>query len=413
MFLPSNITLSPGDSGEFVQELQRRLSSLGLYPADETHGQYDGTTTRSVSGFQSQQGLRSDGVAGPETLRRLNGVISGTYTESKEAQLSDATATLQTLHAYDVAAQEIAQEQPAPNAPAEFSMVQHVPETAPASAHMATTEKPVAQESAVANQNADRHYQDSATVAMQTQAYAALHHASNAAPIPSSETAKVQELTDNFVAQPKQEMATQPHAQPSSLPQQSHETKPQHAPETKPALEHASRPPQADMPLQATFIEAQQSQPPRPELATATSAPTNKEIPPQPQRADITNLKDQVITENTRASQQIPQPVPVSDRENSTQKPSASAPPEADQNAQESKAQSPSLRQRLSGLVARIADYMESKLSPSVIAEVQKIGMQMAQHGVRETPLPQNDNSLPSPSATPTRGAAPAPERIG
>lgn len=80
MFLPSNITLRYGDTGDFVRELQRRLSLLHCYPADALSGVFDGGTQESVIQFQVQCGIRADGIAGPDTLRRLNGVISGDAT---------------------------------------------------------------------------------------------------------------------------------------------------------------------------------------------------------------------------------------------------------------------------------------------------------------------------------------------
>lgn len=77
MFLPSNITLQFGDSGDFVMELQRRLVAVNAHTEGGINGFFDGPTVNSVSSFQSRHGLRADGVAGPETLRRLNGVIAG------------------------------------------------------------------------------------------------------------------------------------------------------------------------------------------------------------------------------------------------------------------------------------------------------------------------------------------------
>lgn len=77
MFLPSNITLKFGDSGDFVSELQRRLVAVGCFSSDAINGFFDGSTVNGVSSFQSMSGIRADGIAGPETLRRLNGVISG------------------------------------------------------------------------------------------------------------------------------------------------------------------------------------------------------------------------------------------------------------------------------------------------------------------------------------------------
>ncbi|MFZ4124538.1 MAG: peptidoglycan-binding domain-containing protein [Rickettsiales bacterium] len=77
MFLPANITLQFGDTGEFVAELQRRLSLINLFNEAFINATFDGNTVNAVKSFQSMQGLRVDGVAGPETLRRLNGMISG------------------------------------------------------------------------------------------------------------------------------------------------------------------------------------------------------------------------------------------------------------------------------------------------------------------------------------------------
>jgi hypothetical protein len=82
MFLPSNMTLRPGDSGDFVAELQRRLASLDYLAEGQITTVYDAMTTSAVRTFQSRNGIHVDGVAGPETLRRLSGVFGGgTFTE--------------------------------------------------------------------------------------------------------------------------------------------------------------------------------------------------------------------------------------------------------------------------------------------------------------------------------------------
>jgi peptidoglycan hydrolase-like protein with peptidoglycan-binding domain len=77
MFLPSTITLKFGDSGDFVTELQNRLVLTKCLTDGMVTGFYDGATVNAVTTFQGREGLNADGVAGPETLRRLNGVISG------------------------------------------------------------------------------------------------------------------------------------------------------------------------------------------------------------------------------------------------------------------------------------------------------------------------------------------------
>lgn len=101
MFLPSNITLKFGDSGDFVAELQRRLAMVHCFSNDQVNGFYDGATVNGVMMFQGMNGLHADGVAGPETLRRLNGVIAGDTSgstddkkEEEEQQLAARDAGL-------------------------------------------------------------------------------------------------------------------------------------------------------------------------------------------------------------------------------------------------------------------------------------------------------------------------------
>lgn len=124
MFLPSNITLKFGDSGDFVAELQRRLAMVHCFSNDQVNGFYDGATVNGVMQFQGMNGLHADGVAGPETLRRLNGVIAGdsssadNKTEEEAKLLANQQAQL-----INVALAE----QPAPNAWGEPAPREEVP----------------------------------------------------------------------------------------------------------------------------------------------------------------------------------------------------------------------------------------------------------------------------------------------
>lgn len=59
-----------------VRVLQRRLAARGFAPGP-IDGLYGPLTTRAVIGFQAAQGLRMDGVAGPETLTRLHVTVIG------------------------------------------------------------------------------------------------------------------------------------------------------------------------------------------------------------------------------------------------------------------------------------------------------------------------------------------------
>jgi peptidoglycan hydrolase-like protein with peptidoglycan-binding domain len=68
---------------------------VGCFVPDQVSGFFDGTTVNGVMRFQGQNGLAVDGIAGPETLRRLNGVISGdtSATERKEEENKIAQET--------------------------------------------------------------------------------------------------------------------------------------------------------------------------------------------------------------------------------------------------------------------------------------------------------------------------------
>ncbi|MGW0928717.1 peptidoglycan-binding domain-containing protein [Streptomyces sp. NPDC002644] len=71
-------TLSPGDTGPQVAELQRRLAELWLY-ADEPDGRYDDQVRNSVSAFQYVNGIKGDeyGTYGPHTRAALESVTTG------------------------------------------------------------------------------------------------------------------------------------------------------------------------------------------------------------------------------------------------------------------------------------------------------------------------------------------------
>lgn len=114
MFLPSNITLKFGDSGDFVSELQRRLVAVSCFSAEGINGFYDGSTVNGVSQFQSMSGIRADGIAGPETLRRLNGVISGdtSATDTKKAE-EEARLQQENMMRQQMAQQQLYEQQQA------------------------------------------------------------------------------------------------------------------------------------------------------------------------------------------------------------------------------------------------------------------------------------------------------------
>lgn len=106
MFLPSNITLKSGDTGDFVSELQRRLAAQGFLSEGNVSGLFDGATTSGVSHFQGANGLFADGIAGPKTIHVLNGG-SPTADGGDEGNKQDEEEQAQEAHVHLGAGEEV------------------------------------------------------------------------------------------------------------------------------------------------------------------------------------------------------------------------------------------------------------------------------------------------------------------
>ncbi|CAM3965686.1 peptidoglycan-binding protein [Alkalicoccus chagannorensis] len=72
--------LRPGTSGTSVTRLQTALHKLGFYDHEHATGSYNQATQRAVRNYQNARGLTVDGLAGPQTLGRLNQDINGSNT---------------------------------------------------------------------------------------------------------------------------------------------------------------------------------------------------------------------------------------------------------------------------------------------------------------------------------------------
>jgi Putative peptidoglycan binding domain len=72
--VPEGQTLSEGDSGRRVRQLQRALAALGYDVASD--GEYGPATTEAVTAFQEDEGLDADGAAGRETIRAINEALA-------------------------------------------------------------------------------------------------------------------------------------------------------------------------------------------------------------------------------------------------------------------------------------------------------------------------------------------------
>lgn len=319
MFLPSNITLKFGDSGDFVSELQRRLAMVKCFTDDQVNGFYDGPTVSAVTGFQGMNGLTADGVAGPETLRRLNGVIAGDTSgapadEKKEEELTQSYE--QQAQVYDYVQQ---QTDAAPWVAPAAEEVQHTPvEAAPVAYE--PPPPPPAPEAAPAQPSA-------LEMLMRAEQ---LQQQNPPPPAPSAPAA------DAGLAAflPQAEPAPQPHA---------------HAPHTHPA-------------------------PVPPPVAV-------------PQPAETPTIKPLFAAEPMAE-----QPAPVASTEEKPTQPGM-------------------LRRFANAVMQKMADYFEAKLPPSVLKEVQQIGLTMAQAGMKEAPVPTGPEMQQRPPELPGREQAQGQQR--
>lgn len=93
------LTLQRGNSGSQVSNLQRNLTIAGYYDGPIT-GYYGSLTQSAVSRFQRENGLRADGVAGPQTLANLEGrggsvdepIVGGGFSNTALRRGSNGTA---------------------------------------------------------------------------------------------------------------------------------------------------------------------------------------------------------------------------------------------------------------------------------------------------------------------------------
>lgn len=75
------VTVGPGDTGENVKKIQRRLIQYD-YMDGTADGVYGEKTRQAVIKFQKKYGLTADGVVGPATAAKLGVSLSGSVTAS-------------------------------------------------------------------------------------------------------------------------------------------------------------------------------------------------------------------------------------------------------------------------------------------------------------------------------------------
>ena len=78
--------LEKGSTGSAVKDLQTKLKKLGYYDA-YVDGDYGDTTVAAVKAFQKKYNLTADGIAGKETLKKLDSVYENANSAKEDGSL--------------------------------------------------------------------------------------------------------------------------------------------------------------------------------------------------------------------------------------------------------------------------------------------------------------------------------------
>lgn len=90
------VTVGPGDTGENVKKIQRRLIQYD-YMDGSADGIYGEQTRQAVMRFQRKYGLTADGVVGPATAAKLGVSLSGAVAASSTSSSSGYSSSDVTL----------------------------------------------------------------------------------------------------------------------------------------------------------------------------------------------------------------------------------------------------------------------------------------------------------------------------
>lgn len=86
-------TLKVGSKGSAVTDMQKKLNKVGIYKG-KTYGTYDTTTKNAVIAFQKKYKLKADGIAGTNTLSKLDSVSATVKTPAPAQQVKKTYPTL-------------------------------------------------------------------------------------------------------------------------------------------------------------------------------------------------------------------------------------------------------------------------------------------------------------------------------
>lgn len=87
----SNGTCAPGDHGEQVKNVQKKLKSLGYY-SGSIDGDYGTGTQKAVTSFQKANGLKANGYVNSSTLNKMNSSSAKKASSSKSSSSSTSSS---------------------------------------------------------------------------------------------------------------------------------------------------------------------------------------------------------------------------------------------------------------------------------------------------------------------------------
>ena len=85
-----NSYIKSGSSGEAVKSLQTKLKALGLYSGEIT-GNVGSKTEAAIKAFQAKYGLTADGIAGPQTLAKIDAAYAASGSSSSSSSSSSTS----------------------------------------------------------------------------------------------------------------------------------------------------------------------------------------------------------------------------------------------------------------------------------------------------------------------------------
>ena len=104
-----NTYLREGSNGESVKDVQTKLKALGYYYGDIT-GNVGTKTEAAIKEFQRRNGLTADGIAGPQTIAKIDAVYSASGASVSSSSSSSSGSSLLRLNSSGTKVRDLQQD---------------------------------------------------------------------------------------------------------------------------------------------------------------------------------------------------------------------------------------------------------------------------------------------------------------